>query len=271
MKKYAILINTCDKFEDCWQPYFTLHAKFWQDCTGKLYLNTETKDFQYAGLNIWPLKVAVGQGGRRLTWSECLLRALDEIQEDVVLYMQEDYFLKAPVKNEWVERFVDLMKGDESIHCIHLTDQSVVSQGLSQYVHLHQVKRKQRYRICCQAALWRKDVLKSYLRTYESAWQFEEFGSKRAAIIPHNFFVVDSAWVKLNQFEIIPYIFTGIIQGRWKKEVEPLFSANNITVNYTLRGFLEDVPTRKWIDRFKSFGGKLPIILRNYISILNPT
>ncbi len=74
-----------------------------------------------------------GQGGRRLTWSECLLRALDKIQEDVVLYMQEDFFLKAPVQDDWVKRYVQLMLDDDSIHCIQLTDQAVIATGLSQY------------------------------------------------------------------------------------------------------------------------------------------
>lgn len=43
--KYALLVNTCDKFEDCWIPFFSLLKKYWPDCSGKIYLNTEYKSY----------------------------------------------------------------------------------------------------------------------------------------------------------------------------------------------------------------------------------
>ena len=140
MANYSILINTCDKFDDCWVPYFKLHAQYWPDCRGKLFLNTETKDFSYPGLEIVSLKVNGNDLARRLTWSECLLRALDKIDDDIVLYMQEDYFIKAPVANEMVEKYVQLMSDDKSIDCIHLTDQAVIGEGKSKLDGLYKVK-----------------------------------------------------------------------------------------------------------------------------------
>ncbi|MGD1007944.1 MAG: hypothetical protein ABR980_12030, partial [Ignavibacteriaceae bacterium] len=138
-------------------------------------------------------------------------RALESIDNDIVVYMQEDYFLKDTVKNELVEKYAKLMRYNGDIHCIHLTDQAVIAEDKSlNYEGLYTVALKQRHRISCQAALWRKSVLLSYLRSYENAWQFEEFGSKRSAALKHNFYVVDKNWVKLNKFEIIPYVFTGI-------------------------------------------------------------
>ena len=34
----------------------------------------------------------------------------------------------------------------------------------------------------------KKEILLEYIRPYEDAWQFEEFGSKRAVILKHNFY-----------------------------------------------------------------------------------
>lgn len=242
MSQYSILVNTCDNFEDCWDPFFKLFSTFWSDYNGTIYLNTEKKHYAFEQLNIVPLKVAKDIGeGQRLTWSECLIRALNNIDNDIVLYMQEDYFIKADVKNDLVEKYVQLMHSNINIDCIHLTDQSVISENTeSIYEKLFPVVLKQRYRVSCQAALWRKDVLLELLRSYESAWEFEEFGSKRSAILKHKFYVVDKNWIKLNEFEIIPYIFTGIIQGRWYNEVVPLFLNNDIKIDYNKRGFFED-------------------------------
>lgn len=267
---YSILINTCDKFEDCWEPYFKLHARYWPDCQGKLYLNTEIKDFSYPNLEFVSLKVNSNDLTLRLTWSECLIRALDKIDDDIVLYMQEDYFIKAPVANEMVEKYVELMSGDNSIDCIHLTDQAVINEGQSKYDGLYKVKVKQRYRVGCQAALWRKSVLRSYLRKHENAWQFEEFGSMRSARMNHQFYVVDPSVVQLGKFEIIPYMFTGIVQGRWKEEVVPLFVKHGIEMNFAKRGFLKDAPPRSLMLKIETFLKQMPVMMSSYLDLYFP-
>ena len=267
---YSILINTTDSFEDCWIPFFTLFKRYWPDYTGKIYLNTETKVFTYPGLNIVSIQNNKSTPDIKITWSECLLRALNSIDDDIILYMQEDYFLKDEVKTDLVEKYVQMMQENAAMHCIHLTDQGVTPDKKSDtFEGLYSVKLKQRYRISCQAALWRKDTLKSYLRTYESAWEFEEFGSKRATIANDDFYVVDKEWVKLNQFEIIPYIFTGIIQGRWYEKTVPLFQKHNIHVDYTKRGFVKDTKPKPLSKKIKDKWKKLPAILKHNLEILN--
>jgi hypothetical protein len=57
MGQYSILVNTCDKFEDCWDPFFKLFKFYWPDYTGTIYLNTEYKDYSFEGLTIVSLKV----------------------------------------------------------------------------------------------------------------------------------------------------------------------------------------------------------------------
>lgn len=58
--KYSVLVNTCDKFEDCWNPFFQLFSLYWQDYKGTIYLNTE-KDYSFDGLDIIPVKGCVGK------------------------------------------------------------------------------------------------------------------------------------------------------------------------------------------------------------------
>ena len=265
--KFSILINTCDKFEDCWDPFFKLFSMYWPDYKGRIYLNTEYKDYSYPGIDIIAVKCCAKHNiprNIRTTWSQCLKWALESIDDDIVLYMQEDYFIKDFVKNDIVSKYVSLMHKHKNIHCIHITDQAVIPDNKSQYENLYEVVLKQRYRISCQAALWRRDVLMSYIREYESAWQFEEFGSKRAAILRHNFYVVDKNWVKLNEFEIIPYVFTGIVQGHWYEEVIPLFERHSILIDYSKRGFLSDASKNSLKMKFINRWNKIPIILKHY-------
>lgn len=251
--QYSILINTCDKFEDCWDPFFKLFKLYWSDCRGTIYLNTEYKDYSYPGLSVVPVKGCVGKTikGKFATWSSCLKWALDKMDSDIVLYMQEDYFLKASVKNDLVEKYVKLMYEYPDIKCIHLTDQAVRTCVKSEYENLDIVEFNQRYRVSCQAALWRREELYALIREYEDAWQFEEFGSQRSAVMKSKYLCVSRDFVKLNQFEIIPYIFTGIVQGRWYEETVPLFEKHGIEMDFTKRGMLKDAPKKPFLKRVK--------------------
>ena len=250
---YSILINTCDKFEDCWNPFFKLFKLYWPDCKGSIFLNTEFKDYSYPGLEITPIKGCVGKTykGKFATWSQCLKWALDKTDSDIVLYMQEDYFLKAPVKNDIVEQYVNFMYVHPNVKCIHLTDFAVKSYCKSEWDNLDIVEYNQRYRVSCQAALWRREELYALIREYEDAWQFEEFGSQRSAVMKSKYLCVSKDFVKRNHFEIIPYILTGIVQGRWFEETIPLFENHGIEMDFSKRGFLKDAPKKPFMKRVK--------------------
>lgn len=269
MKNYSILVNTCDRFEDCWDAFFKLFSIYWPMYEGRIYLNTEYKSYTYPNLDIVAIKgCRAKQDAHSITWSECLKRALDAVETDIVLYLQEDYFFNELVKSDIVESFASLMKENEDIHCIHLTDQAVKAEKKSlKYWNLYEVGLKQRYRISCQAALWKKEVLMSYIKSYENAWQFEEFGSKRAALLRHNFFVVDNKWVQKGNFEIIPYVFTGIIHGKWFEEVVPLFKKHDIKMDYEIRGFVGDEPKSKLKSKINRFILRLPVMIKSLISL----
>jgi len=269
MAQYSILINTCDKFEDCWHPFFKLFSIYWSDYDGKIYLNTEYKDFSYPELNIIPVKGCEKHQfpkTKRATWSQCLKWALESMDTDIVLYLQEDYFLKDYVKNDIIEKYAGLMRSNDNIHCIHLTDTSEVTKQFSkEHDDLCPVDPKCNGRINCQAALWQKNFLLSCIRIYESAWQFEALGSQREMAKLHNIYGIES--VRLNKFEIIPYIFTGVVQGRWYEEVVPLFEKHNIDIDYTLRGFLNDAPKRTISMKVRDKFIRTYYQVRNYFEI----
>lgn len=266
---YSILINTCDKFEDCWDPFFKLWSIYWSDCKGKVYLNTEFKDYYYDGLDITAVKGCKGKTfkGKFATWSQCLKWALDKVEDEIVLYMQEDYFLKSRVENDAVEKYVALMLEHKDIQCIHLTDQSVVADSPSNYDHLDEVALRQRYRVSCQAALWRKEELYRLILEYENAWEFEEFGSQRSAIIGSRYLCVSRDYVQLDKYEIIPYIFTGIVQGRWLEQTKPLFEKHGIKMDWNHRGFLGDAPRKPFKKRIAYRWNKIWRQLRNTIEL----
>src|SRR5947207_14477378 len=92
-QSYCLLVSSCDAYSDCWSPFFTLLARYWQPHTYSIYLNTETRGFEFPNLEIHCPRVGL-TNSRELTWSERLLRCLEAIPYEIVLYLQEDYFIK---------------------------------------------------------------------------------------------------------------------------------------------------------------------------------
>lgn len=268
--KISILINTCDAFEDCWNPFFNLFSKYWSDFEGTIYLNTETKTYAYPGLNIVSLKVSSMKdlGPFDQSWSQCLIDALSLIDDDIILYMQEDYFLKDYVKNDLVMKYLKLLKETQVMGCIHLTDQGTKPDTtLAKTNELYLADVNHRDLLSCQAALWKKETLLKCLKASESGWEFEEFGSKRAKYLNLGIYTVDRSYVRLNEFEILPYIFTGIVQGKWKEEVRPLFEKNEIEMDFSKRGFLVDKKNPTFLEKIKRKIKKMKLHIINYKDI----
>lgn len=233
----TIFINTSDSFEDCWQPFFTLFHRYWPDCVYPIVLNTETKDYSFNGLNISCTKVSSGES-KRLGWSECLERALNGINTPYILYLQEDYFLESAVKQDVLTDLLALMRS-EKIDVIRLSESAEAGPWhptASPLVWM--VDQKAKWRLSLQAALWRKDILRTQIRKHESPWQLESYGGSRLRHTQEKICCVNRDLFSGNGKEVFPYKPTGVIAGKWVGEiVVPLFAAHAITMDFSARGF----------------------------------
>lgn len=234
---FTILVNTSDGYEDCWAPFFELLARYWPDHPAPVLLNTETRDWTCEKVSVTCAKTgAATETGERPAWSLCLLRALDSIKTPLVLYLQEDYFIHAPVRDQVIRQLAQLMAETPSIAHIGLTHfGSLEPFHPTEYPHLLAISQGSRYRISTQAGLWRKDVLSSYLRAEESAWMFELFGTLRARRRRDVFLTVDREHFGPGE-RVVDYLHTGIIKGRWHPDQPAILERNGIHLDYAKRG-----------------------------------
>ena len=237
----TVLVNSTDSYEDAWLPFFKLFSIYWPSCDLTIVLNTETKSFHYPGLDITCSRVGrYWSHNRPMTWSECLQRCLGFLNTQFILYLQEDFFLEAPVDIPQLAAFVTYMREHEITH-IGLTHFG--SHGPfhpTENPLLWEVDRRARYRIALQAGLWDIRGLMRYLRPHENPWQLESYGSLRAARLDDRFLCVNRDIFHDNGRRIIPYQPTGIVGGEWKQDVvEELFRRHDIPVDFTERGFCD--------------------------------
>jgi hypothetical protein len=238
-EQLTIFVNTSDNFEDCWDPFFKLFHQYWPNCPYNIVLNTETKDYQFEGLNISCTKVSASES-RRLGWSECLQRALEQITTPYIFYIQEDYFLEAPVRADMFQELFNQMRlADIDVLQLRPAIGALPIEPPSSPL-IWSVPQKAKWRVNLQVGLWKKDILKSQIRLHETPWQLESYGSFRSRRMNEKICCVSADLFGDFDKEVFPYHLTGVIAGKWVREiVEPLFLRHGIALDFSVRGFYD--------------------------------
>ncbi len=241
----AILVNSSDGFQDCWHPFFRLLETHWPKCRFPLYLNVEEATYEYPSLDVRCLNHPRLPSGANVPWSNRLIESLQAIPERYVMYMQEDYFLDAPVRDDLVEDCLRVVAENE-VGCVHLT--SFGARGgttTAERPYLVDVPRISHYRVSTQAAIWDKSVLLSYVRPDETVWETEILGTVRSWSRFAAIRAVNS--MRVGGPPVMSYTGTGIIRGKWHPEMVPLFTRHGIEMEFNRRGFYS-FPSR-WTTR----------------------
>ena len=242
---FTLLVNSCDKFEDTWDPCFTLlkaQGARGLETDGVL-LVTERKDYAFEGFDVRATRPNL-RIGESPTWSARLLDALDAVRTPLVLYMQDDYFVERPLDVDLINDLAREMIEDPGIGHIGLTH--IGSRGPFEPTddpRLRRIAPRAGYRVSTQAGLWRVPVLRSYVRPDENIWMFEIYGTRRAWHRKEEFLTV--ARERPSPFS---YVHTGIVKGRWHRAIPALFARYGIPMDFARRGFYDAPPLllRKW-------------------------
>jgi hypothetical protein len=233
----AVFVNTSDGYKDCWLPFFQLFDRYGGTLRGRpIYLNTEKEFFVWPGLDVrstatWPPEVV-----DRPNWGQRCSDGLNSIEEPYVLYLQEDYFLTCPTRNDILARALSTLENDPGVGVIYLNDRGPRHRNSrfdsSGFV---EILPPSSYLVNTQAAIWRKDFLLSLIAPWENVWMFEKFASVRARRRRERFLTVSPEM--LAQSPVLDYGLTGVARGKWQSEVVPLFQREGLNMDFSRRGF----------------------------------
>lgn len=237
LRLYSVLVSSTDSYSDCWGPFFKLFQTYWPRPWPRVLLSTEFADFAPDQLSLTTIHVGTPRRPRP-AWGASVLACLRQIPTELVLYLQDDYFIEGRVRVDVIDEAAELMLQD-GIDCVRLMECGGSGPWKpSSRKLLWKVDQHATYRVTLQAALWRTDTLANYLRRHESPWQFEVWGSRRAARRPDDIRCLNRHLFNAERGQAIPYIPTGIVKGHWNREVvEPLFAKHDIEVDFSQRGF----------------------------------
>ncbi|GAB3520298.1 hypothetical protein GCM10027342_14640 [Photobacterium alginatilyticum] len=191
----AVLVLSCDNYSDLWPIFFKQYKKYWNQSEFKLYLACNEKSSNIDG-------VVDAKSGPDIDWSTSLKKSLVKVEENNVLIMIDDAFLKEEVNHqdflELYNRFLD-----SNMDYLRLKNSPLPDIKVDELVG--QISPGSLYRTALFPSVWKKDVLIDILKPGESAWEFELKGSDRSDIYSEFYSVHNDV------FKIIH----GVIKGKW--------------------------------------------------------
>lgn len=236
----AIIIPSCDKYQDMRTLLCKSYNIFWSNCDYKKYIITNSNikvPNWFTSLNI----------GVDVDWSSNLKKAIDLIPERYLLMHIDDLILTKTVNNQeiknYIDNFIDINGNYVKLLRIRKKISKLFIESASQ----------DWYRTSTVFSLWDKLILKKILISWESPRQFEVDGTERSKEYKSRY----SA--DKNYFEFVNLAIKGKIERR---------SLGTIKRKWLLYTWSRNVMsyTENFIYIFKTFIYKIILILSNNIS-----
>lgn len=263
MKDFAVFVSSSDNYSDIWDLFFDLFYKYWPEYNGKIYLQTQEKEYKHPHLNIICTHV-----GKLKYFGQTLRAGLDKIPEENILFIMIDYIFMGKVNNAKVMEYYHFFTSHE-VDTLRL-----IEERFDHYKETSNPEIKQCFPpapnrfFSYQIGFWKKNMLKEMALPHENPWSSEWYGDKRAHIIPLKLYSIQKGITPP-----ILYDSRGCLhRGKWLDNAVSFLQSIHYPINFEQRGYYtneyQTLKTRiklSWMlkkDGLK--GGYLDLIKRKY-------
>lgn len=243
--KMTVLVVSCDKYADLWNPMSDFLRIFWPDCPYEIALATESAAAPAETVYLRTIQCGQAQ------WSGCVLNALDAVQTPYVLFTLDDLWPGGRVDTGAIARLLDLMERDH-IGDVHLRAEGEDQKDYAPDTSLREYAFGTPYRISASTSIWDVAFLRSVLRAEETAWEFERLGSFREEGKRQTVLVC-----KNSPFPIINLASGAVERGKWEPAALEFAARHSVAVETSKR------PVKTRLDRMKKS-------LKSFVYNLNP-
>jgi len=181
----VMVILSCDKYEPCWKPFFTLLEKYYPHHP-EVYLITETKECPYCKtINV-----------DSQIWTERFREGLKQIDDNEVLIMLDDFFIRQPVDKERLARLYEIhfILDEEELNKISCFNFELeYREPLISLGEWDVQKNNQVYLNSCQPSIWNRKVLIERLQKNQTAqeWELTPIDSPYVHLINNGDYIID--------------------------------------------------------------------------------
>lgn len=171
---YSILVTTSDHYLSLVDGFLKLLKVHWCGVFPDIIVVGETKSLPVNEILCGSRFILAGKSN----WSQQVFLGLKELHTEYVILMMEDCFVTDFIDKTQIDKiseYADLNRMD----CLNLRNSSETT--VLKFHLFNSVIRP--YYTSAAFGFWRKEFLLEFLRTNETAWDFESMGSYRAKVI----------------------------------------------------------------------------------------
>ena len=168
---FAILIMSCDKYSDTWEPFYICFKKYFNTCPYPLVLSTESN--KYADTIGFDSVIYSGSG----EWCERLIYSLKILKVSHIFLLLDDF---------WLCSYIDQYKFECDLNYIRQNNIGALYLNYEPWKFLVEYNVNyflwnfgNIYRANTRPAFWNVNYFLSILQKDENIWQFERIASMR--------------------------------------------------------------------------------------------
>jgi hypothetical protein len=229
----VVVINSCDKYDDIWMPFFLVFRDFWPSCPFPIVLNTESKIFSLPGLGITCLSLQ--KKGEKDLWGKRLRETLSHLESEYVIMLFDDYILEAPVREDKIQWCIEWMNANKNISAYFFSNTVGKNIPSSDYPGFELLPQRKDYKHNSSPAIWRRERLIAYTGDSDTPWAWEYFGSARSYYSKELFYCAE-----LGKEDVFVYNYRlggAIHRGKWVESViKPVVERYKLDLDLDKRG-----------------------------------
>lgn len=218
----VILVLSCDKNEDLWQPFHILIEKYYPNHPEIIYATETLKNPYYKTIcKDYPLEL----------WTKRIRETLNEINDNIILTMMDDDFIRKPVDYKRIEYLKDQIKGN--MGAIYF--EKSFDKGDTE-TNIEGIKKRQHgsnYEVCINCGIWQKDKLLDIISRDSDPWDVEINQDNKG----YDFYINSGDFII--DWGYRTYVYANICRGKWCREIVPFFEKEGIKVDYEKRGYVD--------------------------------
>ena len=221
MTQPAILVVSCDRYSDLWDPFFEIFRKRWPDCPYPVFLGANHR--AYCGDGVRSILVGDDRG-----WGRSLRLMLDRIGVPRVMLFLEDFLILKPVDTGRVQEIAQVA-AEHNVGCLRLFPHPPPTRRVRGLPGIGELQPGDDWRVSTQTAIWDTELLYSLAWPEFSAWDFESIGSLVSDRMVDRFWGVYDPAIDYRH---------GVLRGRWMPSGLAICQNAGVAVDLEARSLL---------------------------------
>ena len=217
-----ILVLSCDKNDDIFYAFYHCMEKYWKDHPEIIYA-TETLQNPYYKTICYNIPLE--------NWTKRIRQTLNDIDDEQILIIMDDFFIRKPVDVKRIEYASKHLKGNIAVFGFEKSFDS--NDEDTPYKDFKKRQHGSSYEVSINCGLWQKDKLIDVLSRDSNPWDVELNQDNRG----YDYYINSGDYIIDWGYET--WIPTGLFKGKWCRNIIPFFESEGIKINYEKRGFYD--------------------------------